>query len=180
MSKITSKLLCAAVALVIGPLNAAAQPGPGPGLPSGLPPGLPPMFGGPGFGLPGPPLVPPMFLAEQLSPMEICLEMNAMRAGYIAYIRARLDLTSAQLPLWRDVEANATETSQQVRGDCERLPNTPGKPGLSAVLSGAERYLAAKQQGLQRLSVPLLKLYEALSSDQRTIIDRSLPPPIIF
>jgi hypothetical protein len=172
-------LFAAAAALVVGAASSLGQtlaPGMPPGLPPGMPPGMP--FAAP---LP-PPMMPPPFLAggAMPSPQEACLEMSALRAGYFAYLRQRLDLTPAQASLWRDIEAAVGETTAAARTDCAALPGEPDKPGLTQALSLADRHLTARRQGLQRISAPLLKLYEGLSPAQREIIDRAVPPPMIL
>jgi len=171
MLKRSIMLFAAAATLVVGAAASLGQPLP-PGLPSGMPPGAPP----PPF------MLPPLFVAGGAipSPQEMCLETSALRAGYFAYLRQRLDLTSAQAPLWRDVEAAVGETNTAARADCAALPPEPGKPALSQALSFAEKHLAARRQGLQRISGPLLKLYEGLSPEQREIMDRAVPPPMIL
>jgi hypothetical protein len=160
-------LLGAAAALVVGAAASLGQT-----LPPGLPPGMP---------FP-PPMMPPPFLAggAMPSPQEACLEMSALRAGYFAYLRQRLDLTPAQASLWHDVETAVDETNTAARGDCAALPAEPDKPGLTQALSVADRHLTARRQGLQRISGPLLKLYEGLSPAQREIMDRVVPPPMIL
>jgi hypothetical protein len=170
MSKRTVSLFAAAALLVVGTAASLGQT-----LPPGLPPGMPP----------GPPPAPfPMmpFLAggSPPSPQEMCLEMNALRAGYFAYLGQRLALTPAQAALWRDIEAAVGETTTATRAECAALPMAPEKPALSQALSFADKHLAARRQGLQRISGPLLKLYEGLSPEQREIMDRTAPPPMIL
>jgi hypothetical protein len=159
-------LLGAAAALVVGAAASLGQT---------LPPGLPP-------GMPFPPPMPPPFLAggAMPSPQEACLEMSALRAGYFAYLHQRLDLTPAQASLWRDVETAVGEMNTAARSDCAALPAEPDKPGLTQALSLADRRLAARRQGLQHISGPLLKLYDGLSPAQREIMDRVVPPPMIL
>lgn len=174
MLKRRMTLFAAAATLVVGTAASLGQTLP-PGLPPGMPPGKP-------VAAPFPALMMPPFLAGGAapSPQEICLEMSAMRAGYFAYLRQRLDLTPAQASLWRDVEAAVGETNTAARADCAALTAEPEKPALSQVLSFAERHLAAKRQGLQRIGEPLLKLYDGLSPAQREIMDRAVPPPMIL
>ena len=170
MLKRSIMLFAAAATLVVGAAASLGQPLP-PGLPAGMPSGAPP----PPF------MMPPLLVGGATpSPQEMCLEMSALRAGYFAYLRQRLDLTPPQAPLWRDVEAAVGETNTAARADCAALPAEPGKPALSPALSFAEKHLAARRQGLQRISGPLLKLYEGLSPEQREIMDRAVPPPMIL
>jgi LTXXQ motif family protein len=167
MLKKSITLLAAAATLVVGTAASLGQ-----SLPPGLPPGAPP----PPFMMPTP------FLAGSAvpSPQEMCVEMSALRAGYFAYLRQRLDLTPAQAPLWREVESAVGEMNTAARTDCAALPTAPEKPALSQALAFAERHLAARRQGLQHISAPLLKLYEGLSPEQREIMDRAVPPPMIL
>ena len=166
MLKRSIMLFAAAATLVVGTTASLGQP-----LPPGMPPGAP---------FPPPMLAPFLAGGTAPSPREICLEMSALRAGYFAYLRQRLDLSPAQESLWRDVETAVGETNTAARVECAAVPAEPEKPALSQVLSFAERQLAARRQGLQRISGPLLKLYDGLSPEQREIMDRAAPPPMIL
>jgi hypothetical protein len=170
MFKTQTTLFATAAMLVIGAAASFGQ-----GLPPGLPHGTPSAAPLPALMMP-----PPLLARGSPSLRKACLEMNALRAGYFAYLRERLGLTPAQALLWDDVEATLDETNTAVRDDCAALPAEQDKPGLSQTLSVAERHLATRQQGLQRISGPLLKLYEGLSPEQREIMDRSVPPPMVL
>lgn len=163
--------LFAAIAVpVVGAAASLGQSLP-PGLPPGVPPGAPP----------SPFMMPPLLVGGAVPSLEeMCIELSALRAGYFADLRQRLELTPAQEPLWRDVVAAVDEASKVARADCATLPAEPGKPALSQALSIADRHLEARRQGLQRISGPLLKLYEGLSTEQREIMDRAVPPPMIL
>jgi hypothetical protein len=148
----------------------------GPGF--GPPPFFGPMFAGPGFGPPPfPPLVPMM---AQLTPGDMCRDAAARAIGHIAYLKSRLDLTAAQAPLWADIETSSTDIATSERGMCGRLPVARELPDLATRLGLAEQRVATLQQNLQKIAAPLRKLYEALTPDQRAIMDRALMPPMLF
>jgi hypothetical protein len=190
-------LLGTVAALSVGSFRAVAQTG------------QPPMFGGPGFGPPPPvgdpmfgapafasppfpgrllagprfgppPLPPPGALWAQLTPAEICRDAAAHVIGHFAYLKARLDLTAAQEPLWGDITTAATDIAAAERDMCGRLPSAQQPPDLATRLGVAEQHAATIQQNLQKISGPLRKLYETLTPDQRAIMDRALPPPLVF
>ncbi len=152
-------LLRHAAALVIGATASLGQTGPWHAA-RHVPPGMPP-------GAPFPPLMmPPLFVAggAMPSPQEVCLEMSALRArGYFAYLRQRPRSHAGTGVVVARRRGRRWRNNRDGAHRCAALPAEPDKPGLTQALSLADRHLTARRRGLQRISAPLLKLYEGLS-----------------
>ena len=105
--------------------------------------------------------------------------MSAHGVAALAYLKARLDLTTAQLGAWQGVEAASAEIAKEQRDACARLPAKFEPPGAMQMLSLAEERLAAMQRHLQKIGPPSRKVYEVLSPEQRRIVDTMMPPPML-
>ena len=150
---------------------------PSPGMmppPPGRPPFPPAMAWGPGEGIPRPPL-------HAQSPewpgfAEVCADSLAHRAAARAYLKARLDLTPQQLPMWQELDAVATEGDMEERQACAKLPATPADLSVLQRLDTAEERTARQLAHLRKIKDPLRKLTATLSIEQQKQIDRSMPP----
>lgn len=162
-------------------------PGRGPGMPPAMPGFPPPM---PGF--PPPPMMMMMMMANQggplatgqtpPSPSEMCLEGVAIKAGFTAYLKARINVSPQspppQIAAWQDVETLFKKAEAEERDGCARLPATIEMPSVVKGLTLAEERLSAALRGLQALAPAMRRLYETLSVEQRNILDRIVPPPM--
>ena len=154
----------------------AQQPGSYPMPPmAGLPfagPGLPPPppFAGPSGGIA--PFAAP-------SPKEVCLDRVALRAGFLGYLKVKLDLAPAQLAAWQEAEAAFNDAAKGEREGCSRLPAEATQASMLGAIAFAEEHTASHQQQLQKMGPAIRKLYEALSVSQRKVLD-SIPPPMMF
>jgi hypothetical protein len=112
----------------------------------------------------------------QLPPRQRCEERLARRAGRIAYMVARLNLTPEQKPL-----ADKLQGLQQAEADrehqlCAAL-QPAGDGGQGTILDKVnrrEQFLSARLQGLQQIKPALNQLYQALTPEQKAIIDHPL------
>jgi hypothetical protein len=109
----------------------------------------------------------------QLSPQQRCEERLARRAGRIAYMAAKLNLTPEQKPL-----ADKLQGLQQAAADKERqlcLSMKPagdgGQETIVDKVNRREQFLSARLQGLQQMKPALAQLYQALTPEQKAIID---------
>ncbi len=107
------------------------------------------------------------------SPKQACEEHLARRAGMVAYVVAKLNLTAEQKPLW-----DKLQTAMQAGADKERQLCTALKPpaerAQETVLDRAnrrEQFLAARLQAVQQARAPLEQLYQALTPEQKAIVD---------
>ncbi len=144
---------------------APAQPGM-PGM--GGMPGMPGMMGGHrGWMREG-----MMHRMMQLSPQQRCEERLARRAGRIAYMEAKLNLTPEQKPLADKLQGLQQAAADKERQLCASLP--AGERGQDTILDRAnrrEQFLTARLEGLQQTRPALEQLYQALTPEQKAIID---------
>lgn len=152
---------------VMAPGMMAPPPAGFPSLP--LPMGLTPVEGGP-----WPPL--PSHAQDRQGLAEVCLDRLAHRAAGRAYLKARLDLTPQQLPLWQELDDVAAEDDAEERQTCSKLPHNPWGQSITQRLDTAEERASNKLAHLRKVSGPLRKLTAALSPEQQKLIDQPVPP----
>jgi hypothetical protein len=112
----------------------------------------------------------------QLSPQQRCEERLARRAGMIAYTVAKLNLTPEQRPLWDKLQALMQAASDRQRQLCASL-KPAGERGQETVLDRVtrrEQFLSARLQAIQQTRPALEQLYQALTPEQKAIIDHPL------
>lgn len=103
-------------------------------------------------------------------PQERCIDRLAWRAARWAYVETKLDLTAAQRPLWDKVQSAAQAGEQKERQLCGTLK--AGAPGnLLDRMDRMQQFLAARLAGLEAAKPALQSLYQALTPEQRAIID---------
>ncbi|HEV2097353.1 MAG TPA: Spy/CpxP family protein refolding chaperone [Stellaceae bacterium] len=104
-------------------------------------------------------------------PQQWCIDRLARRAARRAYIETKLDLTAEQRPLWDKLQTIAQGETQKERALCQQL-----KPGQQTTIldrvSRAQEFLSARLDALQSAKPALQALYQALTPDQRAIMDR--------
>jgi len=109
----------------------------------------------------------------QLSPQQRCEERLARRAGMIAYTVAKLKLTPEQRPLWDNLQGLMQAAGDRQRQLCASLKPAEER-GQETVLDRAarrEQFLAARLQTVQQTRPALEQLYQALTPEQKAIID---------
>jgi hypothetical protein len=103
-------------------------------------------------------------------PQERCADRLAMRAAMRAYAEAKLNLTAEQRPLWDKVQSAAQSEEQKERQLCASL-----KPGAEATLldrmDRMQQFLSMRLDALQSAKPSVQALYQALTPEQRTILD---------
>jgi hypothetical protein len=107
------------------------------------------------------------------SPQQKCEEHLARRAGFVAYIGARLNLTAEQKPLWDKVQAATQAAQEKQRQLCGTL-KPAAERGQETVLdrmSRREQRLTARLQGLQQVEPAVQTLYQALTPEQKALVD---------
>ena len=108
------------------------------------------------------------------SPRERCEERLAHRAGIIAYTVSKLNLTAEQKPLWDKLNGVVQSAADKERQLCASLPTQAGPQAQATILdrmSRREQFLSARLQGLQQARPALEALYQALTPEQKTVID---------
>ncbi len=109
----------------------------------------------------------------QLSPQQRCEERLARRAGMIAYTVAKLKLSPEQRPLWDKLQGLMQAAGDRQRHLCASL-KPEGERGQETVLDRAnrrEQFLSARLQAVQQTKPALEQLYQALTPEQKAIID---------
>jgi hypothetical protein len=100
-----------------------------------------------------------------------CVDRLARRAARRAYVETKLDLTAEQRPLWDKLQTIAQGEAQKERALCQQL-----KPGQETTIldrmNRAQEFLSARLDALQSAKPALQALYQALTPDQRAIMDR--------
>ena len=119
-----------------------------------------------------------MHAMMQLSPQQRCEERLARRAGMIAYTVAKLKLTPEQRPLWDKLRDQMQAAGDRQRQLCATL-KPAAERGQETVLDRVgrrEQFLAARLQAVQQTRPALEQLYQALSPEQKAVIDHPLRP----
>jgi hypothetical protein len=106
----------------------------------------------------------------QRNPQERCTERLAWRAAMRAYAEAKLDLTAEQRPLWDRVQSAAQAEEQKERQLCASR-----KPGEESTLldrmDRMQQFLSTRLEALQTAKPAVQALYQALTPEQRAILD---------
>jgi LTXXQ motif family protein len=103
-------------------------------------------------------------------PKERCQERLAWRAAMRAYTEAKLDLTAEQRPLWEKVQSTAQAEEQKERQLCSTLKEG-GDATLLDRLDRMQQFLSTRLEALQAAKPAVQALYQALTPEQRVILD---------
>jgi LTXXQ motif family protein len=116
-----------------------------------------------------------MHRMTRLPPRQRCEERLAHRAGIIAYTVAKLNLTAEQKPLSDKLQGLQQAASDRERQLCASLPAADGGQGtILDRVNRREQFLSARLQGLQQIRPMLEQFYQALTPEQKAIIDHPL------
>lgn len=161
-----------AVAVVAVPVIGWSDSPPPPTLPGAPSPGGP---GGDRMGGPGHPWMHRGWESwAQRSPQQACIDRLARRAGFIAAIGFRLNLTSEQKPLWDKVVSVTQSAEDAQRKLCDALPaNAQDRDKVTALdrLHHQEQVLQTRLQALQQAEPAVQALYDKLTPQQKQILD---------
>ena len=123
-----------------------------------------------GSGMHGRPMMMMRRMMMHRNPQERCEERLAWRAAMRAYAEAKLNLTADQRPLWDKVQSAAQAEEQKERQLCTAL-----KPSADATLldrmDRMQQFLSTRLEGLQSAKPSVQALYQALTPEQRAILD---------
>ena len=109
-------------------------------------------------------------------PQERCTDRLAWRAARRAYVEAKLDLTAQQQPLWDKVQSTAQTEEQKERQLCAGLK--PGaEPTMLERMDRMQHFLSARLEALQAAKPAVQALYQALTPEQQTILNRPFRRP---
>jgi hypothetical protein len=106
---------------------------------------------------------------------QTCTERYAHIVGRLAYLEAKLELTAGQRPLWDKWRDAVISGADQRRALCRQ---SPFRSGAHATIVERQAYFgritAARAQALQTAQPALEALYQALSPEQREVLDRPM------
>ncbi|MBV9150415.1 MAG: Spy/CpxP family protein refolding chaperone [Alphaproteobacteria bacterium] len=107
------------------------------------------------------------------SPRERCEDRLARRAGVIAYTVTKLNLTAQQKPLWDKLNATVQANADKERQLCASLPAEAGQQGGTFLdrMNRREQFMQARLQSMQQARPALEALYNALSPEQKAVLD---------
>jgi LTXXQ motif family protein len=103
-------------------------------------------------------------------PQERCVDRLAWRAAIRAYTEAKLNLTPEQRPLWDKVQNAAQTEEQKERQLCASL-KSGDEATLLDRLDRRQQFLSTRLEGLQVAKPSVQALYQALTPEQRAILD---------
>jgi hypothetical protein len=114
----------------------------------------------------------------RLSPQQRCEERLAKRAGMVAYVVAKLNLTADQRPLWDKLQGVLQANADKQRQLCATLKPIAerGQETVLDRLTRQEQFLTTRVQAIQQTRPALQALYQALSPEQKAIIDHPFKP----
>ncbi len=122
--------------------------------------------GGPGRGMPW-----GRGMMGSGNPEQLCIDRVAHRVARLAYVGTELDLTAQQRPLWQKVAATASDVAQKEVELCHELAGEGTKTVLDR-LNLVRRMLSTRLAGFDAALPELKALYEALTPEQRAILDQ--------
>ena len=108
------------------------------------------------------------------TPQQRCEERLAHRAGIIAYTVSKLNLTAEQKPLWDKLSGIIQTSADKERQLCANQPAQAGPQAQGTILDRMgrrEQFLSVRLQTLQQARPALEALYQALTPEQKAIID---------
>jgi len=109
-------------------------------------------------------------------PQERCTERLAWRAAMRSYAEVKLNLTAEQRPLWDKVQSAAQAEEQKEQQLCAALK--PGaEPTLLDRMDRMQQFLSVRLDALQSAKPAVQTLYQALTPEQRAILDHPFHRP---
>jgi hypothetical protein len=103
---------------------------------------------------------------------QMCTERYAGKVGRLAYVEAKLALTDQQRPAWNKWRQTELDAAEQRRTGClQNQPKEGAKPTMIDREARLEKRLSARLQQLQASRPALQALYDALTPDQKALLD---------
>lgn len=109
-------------------------------------------------------------------PQQRCIDRLAWRAAHRAYLETELDLTAEQRPLWDKLQSIAQAEQQKERQWCQQLKPREQSTALDR-MDRAQQFLSARLDAVQSAKPALQALYQALTPEQRAIMDHPFRRP---
>jgi hypothetical protein len=104
-----------------------------------------------------------------------CEEDIDGHAAVAGYLKSKLNLQGSQKEAWLKIEQAVDPVVEKMHQACTSLPTEPDvRPTFPVMIELADKQLSLRAEFVQAISGPAVALYEILSPDQRSILDR--PP----
>jgi hypothetical protein len=113
--------------------------------------------------------------ARDTSPQQACVNRLARRAGFVAAMGVKLNLTQDQKPLWDKLLAATQSAQEGQRKLCDALPTSREDAEKVTVIdrmNQQQQMLQARLQALQQTEPAVQALYQSLTPEQKAILDR--------
>jgi hypothetical protein len=109
-----------------------------------------------------------------VSPQQACIDRIARRAGFVAAMGVKLNLTDQQKPLWDKVIVASQQAQNGEKQVCSTLPTSAearGKESIVDKMHHMQAMMQARLQGLQQAEPAVEALYNALTPEQKAMLD---------
>jgi hypothetical protein len=114
----------------------------------------------------------------RLAPRNTCKEGVARHIGQRAYQKVVLELKPSQMTLWAAFENAADDVDAKEMARCSALPlELKESPTLVQRMAFDEDMMKERLASIQALNAPLFALYDALTPEQKTVLDLPLGIP---
>lgn len=109
------------------------------------------------------------------------MDMGVHLEGRIAFLRAELGITEAQVPQW-DAFAQALRDGATKLKQAQATPMQPGTGSIDFLqrVTAQEQWLGARLEGLRAAKIAFAELQAVLSDDQKKIAEELLTQPVCF
>jgi hypothetical protein len=114
---------------------------------------------------------------KDMSPQQACIDHIARRAGFVASMGFKLNLTADQKPLWDKIVTTTQASQDNQRKVCASMPASAEdgrKQTIVERLNHRQQMLQAQLQGLQQIQPAVQALYDKLTPEQKAMLDHPL------
>jgi hypothetical protein len=112
--------------------------------------------------------------ARNVAPQQACIDRLARRAGFLASVGFKLNLTAEQKPLWDKVVAATQSAEEGQRKLCASLPASVADRDKETIIDRMKHrqaMLQAQLEALQQTGPAVQALYEKLTPEQKAVVD---------
>ena len=110
--------------------------------------------------------------------MDMMRMMEGHAEGRIAFLKAELKITDAQLPLWNAVAEAIRANAKSGMGMMEGMMGMGQGGKLPDRLAAREKFLTGRLEALRKLKAAVDPLYATLSDEQKKTADEMLMSPM--
>lgn len=158
-------LALAAVPAIADDQRPPAAPGPAAGMPGG------------GMGMGGAGDMPMMGMMQMMGPNGMRMMAEHVE-GRIAFLKAELKITAAQLPQWNALADAMRDNAKAMQGMMGPMMGMGQDGTLPDRLAASEKQLTARLGAIRKLKAAADPLYTALSGEQKKTADEIMVSPM--